>query len=72
MLALLSGCGGNQSTDRPAVNSGTIDEEYVGDANVKLEEIYKQTPEEAAAQEAILKAIEEEENTFEGGGLSGH
>lgn len=70
IFSLLSGCTGEDKSDQPVVNSGTVDEEYVGDANIVLKEEYKQTPEEAKTQADILKAIKEEKGSFEGGGLT--
>ncbi len=71
ILFIVSGCSGEKlSSDEKAVNSGSLNENYVGDANIVLEEEYKQTPEEAKAQEELVKALEGD--SFTGGGLSGH
>lgn len=70
-FSILVGCSSGQSPEKPIVNSGTLDEKYVGDADVKLKENYKQTSEEAQLQADILKEIEEKEST-EGGSLGGH
>jgi len=73
ILSIVSGCTGEkQSSDQPAVNSGSLDEKYVGDANLVITEEYKQTSGEAKAQEELLKSLEEEGSSFDGGGLSGH
>ena len=73
ILSMVSGCAEEkQSSDQSAVNSGSLNEKYVGDPNVVITEEYKQTTGEAKSQEELLKALEEEANSFEGGGLSGH
>lgn len=73
ILSIVSGCTGEkQSLDQPAVNSGSLNEEYVGDPNPVIKEEYKQTSAEAKAQEELLKTLEEEGSSFDGGGLSGH
>ncbi len=72
LLTILSGCTGENQQENPAVNSGVVDEEYVGDPNPKLVNEYLQTDEEAKVQEEIVEAIKEGELLFEGGGLSGH
>lgn len=72
IFSILGGCSSEDQSGNPVVNSGTVDEQYVGDANIKIKENYKQTPEEAKAQSDILKVIEEEGSSLEGGGLSGH
>lgn len=71
ILFIVSGCTAEkQSSDEKTVNSGSLNENYVGDANVVLEEEYKQTPAEAKAQEELVKSLEGD--SFSGGGLSGH
>ena len=70
ILFMISGCSGEKTSDKNTVNSGSLNEEYVGDANVILENEYKQTPAEAKAQEELVKKLEG--NSFSGGGLSGH
>ncbi|MFN7253228.1 MAG: hypothetical protein ACK4M9_21010 [Anaerobacillus sp.] len=72
ILTIISGCSSDSQSEKPIVNSGVVDEQYVGDPNPKLVNEYFQTSEEAEAQEEIVKAIEEEKASFEGGGLSGH
>ncbi|MBM4765257.1 hypothetical protein [Bacillus sp. B15-48] len=57
---LLTGC--SEVLDEPLVNSGSLDDEYVGDANPILEEIFKQTEEEAQIQADILKKMEEDDS----------
>lgn len=71
IFSFLGGCSSTHSSEKPAVNSGLVDEEYVGDADVKLKENYKQTPEEAQLQADILKEIEQNDSS-ESGGLGGH
>lgn len=72
ILTLISGCSSENQTEMPMVNSGVVDEQYVGDPNPKLLNEYYQTNEEAKSQKDLEKAIEEDKSSFEGGGLSGH
>jgi hypothetical protein len=73
IFSFLGGCSSTESSEKPTVNSGTLDKEYVGDADVKLIENYKQTTEEAEMQAEILKKIEENESSkTESEGLGGH
>lgn len=72
IFSILGGCSEEEQSGKQVVNSGIVDEQYVGDSNIKIVENFKQTTEEAKAQSDILKAIEEDGGSFEGGGLSGH
>lgn len=58
IILLISGCSSNTS-EKPAVNSGVLDESYVGDPEPTLEEDYKQTEGEAELQKEVLEKIEE-------------
>lgn len=73
LLSSISGCSGaKQETVQPTVNSGSLNEDYVGDPNADVVEDYMQTTEEEQLQANIIKEIEEGGSTFNGGGLSGH
>lgn len=72
ILIVLSGCSSNQPFEKSKVNSGTLDENYVGDANVQLHEEYKQTPVEAEIQAEILNKNEEESTEADNEGSTGH
>lgn len=72
ILILVAGCSANDGTVDSPVNSGPVDTEYVGDANVQLEEIYKQTTEEEQLQAEVLKKIEEGESVIDGIDMGGH
>ncbi len=73
-FSFLGGCSNNEQSEKPMVDSGILDENYVGDADVQLEENYKQTAVEAEIQDNLLKEMEAKkviENEDEGSG-GGH
>lgn len=73
ILSVLNGCSGTQPSEKPVVDSGTVDENYVGDANATVKEDYKQTTDEAQIQAGILKKIEEKKaSEMDGEDLGGH
>lgn len=72
ILLMNTGCTESQSLNESPVNSGSSDEQYVGDANVQLVEDYKQTNVESELQEKVLKKIEEDGLTESGEDLGGH
>jgi hypothetical protein len=72
ILTFLNGCS-NTSTSKSEGDSGSIDEQYVGDADVRLIEEYKQTEEEATNQANLLKKLQEQEAADkESDGEGGH
>lgn len=58
IILLISGCS-STTTEEPEVNSGVLDESYVGDPSPILEEDYIQTEEEAQLQADVLEKLEE-------------
>ncbi|UII56380.1 hypothetical protein LS684_02520 [Cytobacillus spongiae] len=71
IFLFLTGCSKNQSVDQPSLKSGILDEEYVGDAHIVLEQNYRQTEQEAKLQAEVLKKLREA-LPFESDGLGGH
>ncbi len=60
-----SGCSGTEAPDGPAVNSGPVNETYIGDPKPELEENYKQSKAEEEIQAEVLKKLEERAKTNE-------
>lgn len=72
IILLISGCSGTTS-EEPAVNSGVLDNSYIGDPAPILEEEYKQTEEEAQIQADVLEKIEENGGSVtDGSEVNGH
>ena len=73
ILAALTGCSNEKNAiESSKVNSGEIDKNYVGDPNPELKEEYFQSSEESKIQDAVKKAISEEESDHDSGALSVH
>ncbi|MDR7239095.1 hypothetical protein [Neobacillus drentensis] len=72
IFLLMTGCSEKQSSDMPLVNSGTLDEKYVGDKDVKLKENYKQTTKEEQLQANILEEIEKNKSSASSSSGGGH
>ncbi|WP_019241127.1 MULTISPECIES: hypothetical protein [Bacillus] len=65
-FAILTGCSEESNSNvNPAVDNGSVDDNYIGDPNPVLEENYKQTPAEAKQLEDLKKQIEQEEKVEE-------
>lgn len=66
------GCSGTDENkaDQPAVNSGGIDESYVGDADAVIIEDFKQTPAEAKVQNELIEQLKDDDSLLGEGGLS--
>lgn len=72
IFSILSGCSGEKDDKQTTVNSGQVDQEYMGDPNPVLEETYKQSETEKNILETVKKEISESEDELNSGALSVH
>lgn len=72
IFSVLSGCSGEKEEKQSTVNSGNVDNEYIGNPNPITEEKYKQSDAEKNIQETVKKEISENEDELDSGKLSVH